>query len=120
MRLKLTNLIPPGGYRYTDTKLGWTCPKTVGMQGAEAVARELSQARANNPSAGLDASLEACYRDVVQATYDRYQAIPTVLKRYVQVLSEPVVGVEATGVAVPKIKRTEPSCGSCGARRKAK
>lgn len=123
MRLKLTNLIPPGGYRYTEAKLGWTAPRSLGLQGADAVAKELSALRANNPGAGLDAALEVCYQDVVRATYERYRLLPAVLKKYVLVTEDvPVVeaGVVQMAPMVPKIKRTESSCGSCGSRRRVK
>lgn len=121
MRLKLTNKMPPGGYRYEEPSLKWVAPMDLTMRGAEDVAQALSAARLQNPGSGLDSSLEACRQAVAKAVWDRFEALPALRKRYVVVDKEPlgkVMGASAvSSQAIRPIKRSGGGCASCGGRR---
>ena len=72
-QMTLTNLtkFPKGGYRFKQPELDWEVPRETALISLEDVVRAVQMIRAQNPSAGLDPSYEACLADVKSYTCKR-------------------------------------------------
>ncbi len=99
---------PPGGFPYREPSIAWVAPRDGAM--FDARVRQISAARANNPSATLDPSFDAC-----AASLDLYTCA--------RLKNDPKWCVAATdAVARTAVKARAPiPCAHCGsgARRRA-
>lgn len=96
---------PPGGFPYREPSIAWKSP----ADGAVFVERvkQISAARVNNPTSGLDPTYEACGRDLDAYTCTRLKNDP----KWCVVEGDPV----AKALAISRAPRP---CAGCGTSRK--
>jgi len=96
---------PPGGFPYREPSIGWEGPKD-GSVFDERV-KQIRVARANNPTAGLDPSWDACAEALDLYTCTRLKNDP----KWCLVPTDPIA------VAAAKSKTSVP-CRGCGTPKK--
>ncbi len=96
---------PPGGFPYREPSINWTSPADGAV--FDIRVRQIQQARANNPSMGLDPDYNAC-----SDALDTYTC--TRLKNDHKWC---VVAVDPVAAALVASRKSKP-CSSCGVSRK--
>lgn len=100
---------PPRGFIYQENSIRWKVPQDIAMQGLNAAATALQQARAQNPEAGLNPDFTACLKAIKDYTCERLKKYPELLGKFCGDIPEDLT-VET------KRKRTRGAkrCASCG------
>lgn len=103
--------MPPLGFLYREPSIGWEADQSLALQGLDRVARELQQARKNNPISGLDTSYEAAVEAIKAYTCAR---LPAELRgKWCQ-----QAGEEALAKVAAVAAKKKPGCATCGGRRR--
>lgn len=102
MPLRDRNIMPPGGFLYTEDKLKWTTPNPY--LPFSLIAYQIQSVRVANPTAGLNPALDACELDLDRATCARLKNHPK--------------WCETGMVAV--VREQSAGCKTCGKKKKRK